>query len=168
MNSFLTKILSSVIIFSFAFTNQSITVSGNDFKPAFGDWKGSLTYLDYTSGKPYTMPANVSIQISSKNNNEIIFSYQYPNEPKANGNDTLAIKEKGTMIDNSKIIARKNNADGSLQIETERNGKDGNQNKDAVIKHIYIISKNNFISRKEVKFMDDNNWIKRNEYLFSR
>ena len=28
-----------------------------------GSWKGSLTYLDYNSGKPYTMPANTNINL---------------------------------------------------------------------------------------------------------
>jgi hypothetical protein len=114
------------------------------------------------------MPANVSININTKNSNQIIFSYQYPNEPKANGNDTLEIKKDGTMIDDGKVIVKKINTDGFLQIETERDGIDGNERKKAIIKHIYILSNKIFISRKEVKFIGEQNWIKRNEYSFAR
>jgi len=164
-------LISSVIILSvilFSFTNDPIKISYKDFETAFGNWNGSLTYLDYTSGKPYIMPANVSININTKNSNQIIFSYQYPNESKANGNDTLEIKNDGTMIDDGKVIVKKINTDGFLQIETERDGIDGNERKKAIIKHIYILSNKIFISRKEVKFIGEQNWIKRNEYSFAR
>ena len=152
----------------FSFKNDPIKISTKDFESAFGKWNGSLSYLDYRSGKPCTMPANVSIYINSINNNQIIFSYQYPNEPKANGNDTLELKDNGTRIDNAIVIVKRVNPDGSLKIETERDGIDGNGNKKALLKHIYIISNKVFISRKEVKFIYDLNWIKRNEYSFAR
>jgi len=156
------------ILFSLRFIQTEPSVSVYDFKPVLGNWKGTLTYLDYSSGKPYTMPANVSISIDTKNNNQIIFSYQYPNEPKSNGSDTLQIKSNGTMLDQATVSLKKINTDGSIQIETERNGIDGNDNKKAILKHVYLISSKQFINRKEVKFMGEQNWIKRNEYNFSR
>ena len=33
----------------------------HDLKSLVGTWSGQLTYLDYTSGKPFNMPANVEI-----------------------------------------------------------------------------------------------------------
>jgi hypothetical protein len=68
-------------------TGTSVKVK--DFKPAFGKWTGTLTYLDYSSGKPYTMPANVRISANPFNNRQIIFAFEYYKEPGANGNDTL-------------------------------------------------------------------------------
>jgi hypothetical protein len=32
-----------------------------DFAKLSGTWGGSLTYVDYSTGKPYTMPANLEI-----------------------------------------------------------------------------------------------------------
>jgi 3-methyladenine DNA glycosylase/8-oxoguanine DNA glycosylase len=32
-----------------------------DFAKLSGTWEGSLTYVDYSTGKPYTMPANLEI-----------------------------------------------------------------------------------------------------------
>lgn len=33
-----------------------------DFNSLIGSWEGSLTYLDYTTGKPYTMSADIEIK----------------------------------------------------------------------------------------------------------
>jgi hypothetical protein len=34
----------------------------NDFMKVEGNWTGQLTYLDYSSGKPYTMSADLEIK----------------------------------------------------------------------------------------------------------
>lgn len=149
------------------FAQTSLTVNTGDFKPALGPWKGSLTYLDYSSGKPFTMPANIML-LNSSRSNEIILQFIYPNEPKANGNDTLRIGMNGTEIDGAKIAMKKVLTDGSLQIVTEKNGFDGNDKKKAILRHIYTIGTNMFSNRKEVKFEDGEKWILRNEYLFAR
>ena len=39
-----------------------------DFEKLSGTWQGTLTYLDYSSGKPYTMPADVEIKKFDKTN----------------------------------------------------------------------------------------------------
>ena len=31
---------------------------------SLGNWEGNLTYLDYSSGKPYTMSANIKISLT--------------------------------------------------------------------------------------------------------
>ena len=156
------------ILFCLRFIQTEPSVSVDDFKSVLGNWKGTLTYLDYSSGKPYTMPANVSISIDTKNNDQVIFSYQYPNEPKANSSDTLQIKSNGTMFYQATVTLKKINAYRSVQIETEITGIDGNDNKQAILKHVYLMSSKQFINRKEVKFMGEQNWITRNEYNFSR
>lgn len=63
-------------------------VSVKDFEPVFGKWTGTLTYLDYTSGKPFEMPANMNISIDKTNTQQLIISIEYPYEPKASGSDT--------------------------------------------------------------------------------
>ena len=158
--------MSKLIFFLAAFT-LTVTVSLNDFKPALGKWKGTITYLDYTSGKPFSMPANVTITKNKKAANQLVFAYEYPNEPKANGNDTLIISGDGTMIDGEKVISNETK-DGALQIITETDGKDCKDNKKALIRHIYTISKTSFIKRKEVKFDGEDNFIMRNEFKMSR
>lgn len=143
------------------------SVSTRDFKPVLGNWKGTLTYLDYTSGKPYTMPANITVSINAQNSKQLILAIEYPNEPKANGNDTLTISSDGKMMDRDMVIS-KQKSKGILEVITERNDVDGNEKKKALIRHIYSVSKKMFTNRKEVKFEGEEKWILRNEYKMSR
>lgn len=153
-----------LIAFAFAITTS---VSVKDFKPAYGKWTGTITYLDYTSGKPFTMPANVTISKNKKDPNQLILAFEYPEEPKANGNDTLTISRDGTMIDDTKVVS-KAEREGVLQIMTEKNGADGNDNKKALVRYVYSISKRSFIKKKEVKFDGEDKFIIRNEFKMSR
>jgi len=158
-----------LLMFScFAFIQNSPAVSIKDFKPAFGKWNGSLTYLDYSSGKPYTMPANITILKNESNDRQLILAFEYPDEPKANGNDTLVISSDGLQIDGAAVISKKKNSKGNLEIITEKDGVDGNDSRKAKLRHTYIIGKKKFSDRKEVRFVGEEKFILRNEYLMSR
>ena len=132
-----------------------------------GSWKGSLTYLDYNSGKPYTMPANTNINLI-RGMNSLLIEMIYPDEPKANSKDTIKINEDRTSFDGALIISRKSLTDGSVQIITELNGKDGNANKNALLRKTYTFNKNSFTNRKDVQFEGTTEWIKRHEYSYTR
>lgn len=149
-----------------AFKADKINMSVKDFKPVLGKWKGTLTYLDYKSGKPYTMPANVIIFGNVTNTNQLIVGYIYPNEPKANSNDTLTIER--TMINKARVVSKKTLPNKTVEIITEIQGVDGNNNNSAILKHTYIVGKNVFSVRKEVQFDGDTTWIQRNIYSFLR
>ncbi|RYG06800.1 MAG: hypothetical protein EOO07_28575 [Chitinophagaceae bacterium] len=136
-------------------------------KPLIGEWHGSLTYLDYSSGKPYTMPANIQIRLSN-NAKDLIIANIYPNEPKANSVDTLKISGNGKMINRETITSVYNLKSGSKQIITEYNGKDGNDNKPAVIRHTYTFDKNRYSNQKDVQFDGEKTWIKRHEYSYTK
>jgi hypothetical protein len=140
-------------------------VGPNDFKPAAGSFSGTLTYLDYSSGKPFTMPANVLVRL---NGNMIILSYRYPKEPKADGNDTLSISADGRSINNAATVERTVEEDGTIKMVTEQEAPDGNEHKMAKIRHFYYAGKNTLQLRKEVRFAGTDKWILRNEYIFSR
>jgi hypothetical protein len=162
------SILFSLFIAPVFAQDQKAVVSVNDFTPALGSLKGTLTYLDYSSGKPFTMPANVTISVYTGKPNGIILALDYPKEPQANGNDTLVISKEGVLLNGGKIVSKKQLADGSLEIIADKEGRDGNDNKKALLRHIYNISKTKFSNRKEVKFKGTDAWILRNEYTFSR
>ena len=141
------------------------TINTTDFRQSLGAWTGSLTYLDYSSGKPFTMPANVTLMTGT---DAIILSFVYPKEPKANGNDTLRIAKNGTEFGSASVTSRKVLADGSVEVITEKNGVDGNENRKAILRHTYILGKDKFSNRKDVKFVGEEKWILRNEYVFGR
>ena len=163
------KLLACLLLIpALAFIQATNPVSVKDFKPAFGEWKGSLTYMDYSSGKPYTMPANIIINKDKSNDHRLILDFQYPDEPKANEKDTLIISNDGLRIDDAMVISKEKSVGGVLQIITEEPGVDGNDNRKAVLRHIYSISKRTFFSRKEVKFDGQEKFMIRNEYKMSR
>ncbi len=143
-------------------------ISGSDFSAAFGKMKGTLTYLDYSSRKPFTMPANITLMADENEKGSVIRILEYPEEPRANGRDTIRISNDGSRIDGARVVSNKKLSDDIQEIITEEEGKDGNDHKQATIRHIYTIGKNRFSIRKEVKFTGTDQWIKRNEYLFSR
>ena len=138
-----------------------------DFENISGSWHGSLTYLDYSSGRPYTMPANTEIKRIGKTN-KFAMAYIYPNETNANSIDTVAISSDGKYIDNALVKSRRRLPNGDIEIITEEPGKDGNDNKPATVRHIYIAGKKIFKKRKEVQFVGATEWINRHEYAFTK
>ena len=138
-----------------------------DFQKLSGSWTGSLTYLDYSSGKPYTMAADVEVK-RINDSNEFEFINTYPKEKSANSRQVISISKDGKYIGKEEVISRTETAEGQIQIVTQRQGKDGNDNKDALIKQTYTISGTSFSMRKEVLFSKDDKWILRHEYTYSK
>lgn len=164
-SAFLLTLFFLVFSAGISYSQADYKITSNELTMLVGSWKGSLTYLDYSSGKPYTMPADLVIsKIEAKD--QYSFSHLYPNEPKANSTDTFRISDEGGSINGEKIILRETLEDGTVEIITETTGKDGNDNKDAIIRHRYRIGKTTFQTVKEVRFLDQQDWIKRNEYYY--
>lgn len=150
-----------------AFSFSDSTVSPADLKKLAGCWEGSLTYLDYSTGKPFTMPANILVK-DFANNNSIVVSYIYPKEPKANGNDTILISADGRTFNGKPVKTKRWINENKLEIITEIDGKDGNDHKPAVIRQTYTLNGKTYSVKKEVMFVGQSQWILRNEYKFQR
>ncbi|MBC7937554.1 MAG: beta-lactamase family protein [Rhizobacter sp.] len=141
-------------------------VSVNDFEPFRGNWTGSLTYLDYSSGEPYTMPANITVNLL-KEQGTIVLIKSYPDEPNANVVDTLNISADGKKINDVPVQSVKYFKNGDTEIITLREGTDGNDHKPASIQVSYTAGNNHFTIRKEVKFKGQTQWLQRHEYKFT-
>lgn len=152
------------ILLTFASVFQA-QLSPNDFRPLFGSWKGGLTYNDYRSGKPVKIPVRITVTELKADKNAIILFYDYPEEPKENGNDTIRISADRKMIGDKNIVAVKREHD-LTKITAERSGEDND--KPATLRYTYTISSAQFIIRKEVKYNDAENYFFRNEYAMSR
>ena len=142
---------------------QSLQV--RDLSKSVGNWEGKLTYLDYSTGKPFSMLANIKISLTADNKGYVM-SYEYPKEPHANSTDTTVIT--GHFFGKDKIVEFKKDSDGGYKMTTEVDGNDGNDNKTAVLRHTYLLQSNTYSIIKEVKFEGTDKWIKRNEYLLNR
>lgn len=150
-----------------AYSQSSSKVSPRDLKSLIGDWKGTLTYLDYSSNTSYSMPAVLTILKTDKSKVFIVTNL-YPNEPKANSTDTLTISKNGRMINEQTVKSKRKLDNGNTEIITEYSGVDGNDMKAALIRITYNIGKTTFTKTKEVKFDGQDDWIKRHEYSYTR
>jgi len=164
------------IAFTFLFSYQVVaqqsnslitknTVGPEDIEIIIGDWTGSLTYVDYSSNEPYTMPADVTVR-QGKNKNKFTLNFKYPNEPNANSKGQISISKKGDKINTEIVVSKRKLSNEQLEIITEYNGKDNK--KKALISNKYILSTKQFVIRKEVRFENSNEWVMRNEYRFKR
>jgi hypothetical protein len=140
-------------------------ITSKDLKLAVGNWKGSITYLDYQSNKPFTMPANLLVT-KGKNENSLVLNNSYPNEPKANGSDKIRIAKNGLLLNKNTVTSREELENGDIQIQTEHDAKD--DGKKARIRYTYSIGSNVFTIRKEVQFEQLTDWIKRSEFTYTR
>lgn len=149
-----------------AFTKGDVKVTPSDFKKSIGQWKGTLTYLDYTSGKPFSMPATLRIMQIGKSNS-FVFANGYPDEPQANHSDTLIISVDGKTIDGETVV-QKEKKSGNIIITTQKTGKDGNDQKEAIFRFTYTIGKTIFSIRKDVQFTGTTEWINRHVYNYTK
>ncbi len=162
------KFILATIIVLVSFNTKAQKVTPTDLKLLEGSWVGTLTYLDYKTNQPYTMPSNTTFKQSKNNLNIYLRSISYSNEPKANQKDSMIISNDETMLDDYKIISNKKLQDDAIEIIGEKNGVDGNDNKPATIRRIFTISSNIFINQKQVMFNGTNNWIIRHTYRFRK
>ena len=162
------KITQFLIAFTLLFSLQSVgqkTITSDDLNLIIGKWTGSLTYIDYSSNEPYTMPANLIVK-QGKNKNQLLLLNNYPKEPKANNKEKIKISKNGSRLNKIKVKSKEKISGEKVKIVTEYSGKDNN--KKAIIKTIYIVGKNELIIRKEVKIKSSDDWILRNEYKYSK
>ncbi len=151
-------------LFSFKYDDPAITT--DDLNILTGNkWTGTLSYLDYTSNKDVSIPAEVTV-IKTDDPDAFIFVNEYPDEPKANNTDTIRIEENGKKFGNETVTERITDADGILKIVTMEEGTDND--KHAYIRHTYLIAGNRYTVRKEVRFDDESNFITRHTYIFER
>jgi len=144
---------------------QSITVDSKVLSRFIGNWSGTLTYLDYQTSEPYSLPLELAVE--QKKKNKVSVNYTYPNEPKANSKESFSLSKDGTTFNNRPIIYYLKGGDvGEEIIITEYIGKDDNQT--ATIKETYIISDWHLRVYKEVQFDSSQEWIKRNEFYLEK
>jgi len=136
-----------------------------DLSNSVGSWEGKLTYMDYSTGKPFSMLANIKIGLTADKKGYVM-GYEYPKEPHANSKDTTFFIDN--LFGKDKIVEFKKDKDGGYKMTTEVDGNDGNDNKKAVLRYTYLLKSNTFSIIKEVKFEGTDKWIKRNEYLLNR
>ena len=161
------SLIISLLIATICNAQNNFKTIQKDFKKLSGIWQGSLTYLDYSTGKSYTMPADIKIKRFNKTD-KFIFSNIYPNEASANSIDTISVSTDGKYIDKELVKSRRKLPNGDIEIITEEFGKDGNDNKPATFRHTYIFGPTTYKNRKDVQYTGETEWINRHEYSYKK
>ena len=153
------------VFFLAAITSAQDSISPENLTVLLGKWTGTLTYLNYSDGTPFTMPAELDVK-KGKNKYQLILFTSYPKEPNANSKGMIKLSKDGTLLNKEPIISIEQLENEEVHVITEYKGKDNH--KKALIKNIYTLGKNRLVIRKKVKFEDKDTWLTRNEYQYTR
>lgn len=164
--------LTALIFLALVSTSQRagvpvVRVHDSDLDSLIGKpWKGSLTYLDYTSKKETTIKSTLVVDRLPKVESSWTWSVGYSDEPSHNAGTTLKLTLNGTVLDGEKVIERTELPGKKVEIETQFLGND--DNRPAVMRHVYVIGDKEFTLQKLVKFKDGKEFFQRNIYRWSR
>lgn len=162
------NLLIAVFFSSFVFvlspSAQTVSILPADIKVLEGEeWVGALTYTDYKSGKPTSIKSNV--RFTMEKDRTWLAEYTYPDEPKANSRAGIVLSLDGSLFNDQKVIAKGTKGD-ILKIVTTKDGTDND--KPAIFRYTYNISKETFSIRKEVKLDGTDKYFERNKYSWTR
>lgn len=139
-------------------------MSAQDLLAIEGDWVGTLTYTDYSSGMPTVIAANASVTLIS--DTRIEYTISYPDEPWEDSASTMTLSRDGRLLDGQVVSERITAEDGTLTVTTRYRGED--DNRPANIRQTYGLGRMNFYIRKDVQFADSDTYLLRNTYAFTR
>lgn len=164
LNIFLISLL--LLLFIPAMTiAQTARLKSSDINRLTGtEWKGTLTYVDYRSGKKTSIASNLSVRPGA-DKSSWEFDFQYPDEPKANKKSAAILSPDGRTYDGETVI-KKTKLDSVLKIVTTQPGTDND--KKAVFRFTYLIASSTFSIKKEVRYENTTEYFERNEYSWKR
>ena len=155
-------LLMSICLLSNLKAQQKITIA--DFEILNNtNWKGTLTYKNYSDGKEVTLQTTMKITLQG---NKIISEIKFPQEPKANSTSKIKIRKNGTYFGDEKIIYKETFLDGATKIITLYMGKDNNRK--AKMYKTYLFNRKAFSITKEVEYLNSGEKITRNKQLYKR
>jgi hypothetical protein len=153
--------------FAGLFPPQAPRVSPQDLRKLSGArWTGTLTYLDYRSNKKVSIPSSLTVTQAAGDENAWVFEYEYPDEPKANGKQTLKLEEEGRVFDGETVSERTGLDGGGFRLVTVKRGRDND--KDALFRFTYTLDGGTFSVKKEVKPEGAAEFFERNLYSWKR
>ena len=113
---------------------------------------GTLTYLDYRSKRPVSIRSTFIVSRPKGDEPVWIFDYRYPDEPKANSQETVTLGTDGTTLNGKHVVERTSVAGERLKVVTEERGMDNDRK--AAIRYTYSIGATSFSIRKDVRYDD--------------
>ena len=106
--------------------SEEVRVTSTDFISLAGDgWSGSLRYLDYSSNTEKRIP--VEIRFDNPGTRKLDYRIKYPGETQYNTKERLKWSRDGRRLNGRTIVSRDRQADGTLVLITQYEGKDDNR-----------------------------------------
>lgn len=141
------------------------TVNSADFEVIAGDdWVGTLTYVDYMSGKRISIQTAATVEIASPS--VIKYTVSYPDEPWEDAKAKLKLSKSGRLFDGHPVKTREVREDGALRFTTEYAGEDDNAPAD--IRMTYQLAAKRFSITKDVRPEGAPDFTNRNVYMYVR
>jgi len=148
--------------------HASSAVVASDFDVLQGDsWSGTLTYLDYSSGKTTTIRS--TLQVTRVAEGSWTFAVGYNDEPHANAADEVRLEQGGLAIrsgDSVEHVVGRTERTGHIEIVTEQPGEDNGTA--AVIRRVRTIAPREYSLAKYVCPEGQETFFKRHEYRWAR
>ncbi len=135
-------------------------------------WRGSLEYMDYTTGKPTTIRSTLRVTrlpADAETAPAWSMAIGYDDEPHADGASTLRLLKDGTAIRNDDTVERvigRLMDKGVIEVTTEHRGADNDR--PATIRREYRFMGSGFAIKKLVKYEDAADFFQRHEYQWKR
>ena len=143
--------------------NAQDTINLSDFETLNNTrWKGTLTYMDYSSSKQESIPTSLQIKIE---NNKIKSFIQYDYETNKNYKNAVRIKKNGTYFGNE-FVVKNIKENGIRTIITSYKGKDNGTN--ATFFNIHKFDSDNYSITKEVLLKNTTKRFIRNTYSLKK
>jgi hypothetical protein len=132
-------------------------------------WKGTLTYLDYTSKKLTTIPSTLLVtRKTTAAGAEPTWrvAFGYTDEPHADKAEDLPLRSGGKLLGDEPVMERSVLADGTVRLVTEMAGQDDSV--PAQLRRVYLITRGRYEIQKWVRPAGAPEYFQRYVYRWTR
>lgn len=128
--------------------------------------RGTLTYLDYTSGRTQIIRSTLQVARKDDADNTWEVKIGYSDEPDKATAEVLAITADGRKLGNETVVERADLPGGAVRVVTTEQGSD--DNRPATIRYVYTLGPRACSVEKLVCFTGQSAYFQRNIYRWSR
>lgn len=140
------------------YSNREIS----DLSLLAGQWKGDLTYLDFTSNNMETIPSDAAVEIEG---DSLRLTFIFPFEQSHNEINILKLSADGQFFGGERIV-KWHVSNKDLYIETIENSQD--DTKDSRNLKIITADRHHFAIKKMVRYVGSTDYFFRNEFKWMR
>ena len=150
-------------------TETAVVAAGDIDRLTREPWRGTLTYLDYTSRAQTTIKSSLLMSRLPEQSDGAIawdMSVGYTDEPHANSGETAVLARNGRVFRGANVLERTILTDGMVRVVTEQDGED--DGRAARLRFVYLLGEKHCSIQKLVRLVPDGTFFERHIYRWSR